>query len=234
MQIDSSILSGFFKKISLDTKIATAKLIGVVDGTSTSLALMDNINVKGWLSEKVFHKFEQVELEIRDTGKFNRLLKSFKGKISINIENNFVKMYNDNKTAFFKRASQINNWTNDVPKIQYDSGIDIPSSFIDEVLNNISTTDAKSVLFEVKDNILVVTAEGDEDNVKEQVIVQYKNAKFRISAEYFRAIFNSLENDKINISFQDLEIYERNPPLKITDKGETYKVEAWVAPFNPE
>ena len=107
MQIDSSILSGFFKKATLDNKIQTSKLITIVDGMQTTLNLIDVMRIRAWLSEKAFHKFEQIEIEIRDNTKFSRMLKSFKGKLTIGIDSNFIKMWNDNKTAFFKRASQI-------------------------------------------------------------------------------------------------------------------------------
>lgn len=234
MQIDSSILSEFFKKITLDNKIPTAKLVGVVDGITTKLKLMDVINVRGWLSEKAFHKFEQIEIEIRNSEKFNHMLKGFKGKLSINVDGNFIKMYNDNKTAFFKRASQIDNYTENVVKVLFDSGINLTSAFIKEILSNISVTEAEYIMFEVLDNVLLVTTVGNEDKVIEQINVNYKNSKFGMSAEYFKTIFTSLENDKINISFQDIELLDKNPPCKITDKGDTYCIEVWCAPFNPE
>lgn len=234
MEANSKVFQEWLNKTTLNNKIPTAKYLSVTDGLFTRLKLMDVMVVKSWLSEKTFYKFSDLNIDVRNTESFNKLIGSFKDKIKIENDNVFIKLSNESKKAFFKRANEIDNYMERDAKIEYDTGFEVNDRFVDEVLVNINNSKADYVEIEIKGNILIVGCIGNEDKIIEECKVNYKDSKFCISAEYFKLIFSCLKNEKVNIALQDLDMCDKNPPIKVTDKKEGYKIEVWCAPYNPE
>ncbi len=235
MEIDSSILGHYFKRVTLDTNIPTAKLTTTPDGMLCRLNMIGHIVTEGVLNKTAFHKFdENLMLDIRDTGRFNKMLGSFKDKLDISVEGVNILMRGVNKTAHFKLASDIENHQEKASETKYDNGMNIPKTFLEEIDKNASNVDADCVELIVKDNVLTGSTAGQEDSVKEEMKVEYKNCKFIIAKDYFKRILDVIDGETVNLSFQDMELYDKNPPLRFVDKTKSDRLSVWVAPFRKD
>ncbi len=235
LEIDAKILSDFVEKVTLKSKIAKTKLLTNSDGMFTRMNMANHIITEGLLNKTTFHKFEEdITLDIRDTLRFGKILKSFKDKLNIGIEDVNILMRGVNKTAHFKLASDIDTFRKDPMKLDYDNGFDVPKSFIEEIKTNLTNLETDCVELEVKDKKLTVTTKGQEDTITQEMNVEYKDCKFLMSAEYFKNVMDVIDSGDVNLSFQDMEMYEKNPPLKITEKSKINKFYAWVAPFRKD
>ncbi len=235
-EIDSAILQAFFRKATLDTKMETARLLTNTNGMTTLLAnLPGHVLIESTLKKDAFHKFqENITLDIRDTIRFNRILKSFKDKINVSVKDTFILLSGVNKTAHFKSASEVENFKESGIKLAYDVGVEVPMTFIKELGSNITNVDADCIELEIKDKKLIATTKGQEDTIVEQMPADYKDCKFIISAEYFNQIFNILDSQTVTLSFQNLEVYDEKRPIQIKEKGKTHSLKIWVAPFIKE
>lgn len=240
MEIDANIFETFLKKVTLGGKIATAKFISQEDGLFTRLNLTNHIITEALLNKTAFHSYtvtadtKPEDIDIRDTTKFKNILNSFKDKIKVTIENPFIVLSSVNKTAHFKLASEVDNYHNEESKVEWDNGFDIPMKLIKDIIMNANNLESESILLEVKDNNLIITTEGQEDKIVEEMKVTYKDCIFSIQAEYFSQIFGVIDSENVNLSFQNKELAEKGAPIRILEKSKAHIFKIVVAPFSKD
>ena len=236
IEIDASILKDFISKVTVNNKMSTARFTTTSDGMFTRLIdEPKHIVTEGILNPSAFHKYEEnITLNIRDTTRFSKILGSFKDKINVSVKDIHILLRGVNKTSDYKLGNEIPNHLSEKGKTEWDSGVNIPLSFLKEIKADLGNVDADCVMLEIKDKVLTATIKGQEDLMTNFMNVEYKDCKFVMASSYFNDIITLFDNDNINISFQNLELYDKNPPLQIIEKGKTHKLSVWVAPFRSE
>ena len=236
MEIDPQVFKNILEKGTLKNKLPQIKVIFQPDGILLRHTNPTNVAViKMEANKSAFHKYEEgKELDIRDTSKFDKLLKSFKDKINISTDDTFINIASKTKTASFKLASEIDNVMTEDSKTNWDAGFELPYTFIKEVQEDIGNIGAEHLTLEVKSKKLMIDIPGQEDKIKHEIDVDYKDCKFTIAQTYFKDIFNAMNSEKINLSFQNLDMLKKAPPLRIMEKGKVHKLTVWIAPFSPE
>lgn len=208
MKINNKLFSEFFKKCTLNGRIMTCvirsdgKEINVKTKFGNTTAVLGKLT----LVSEVFN------FPVKDSAKLLKILETFGDKISIEVNDNIMKVFDENREAEIILADESyidNEITKDAP-FTYEGSFDVKSSLLKDSIRNASIVNSKDYLFEVKDNVFYVTI-GDKnfDKMTEKVAVKFADCKSN---------FGEIITDVVAVLDKDLKIFLKNDyPIKIEE-----------------
>lgn len=197
MKISSEILRKYLKEINCFGMINEVKLNFEDNGVSALVMSVDNITmVSNKLSNSDFIKYEKIgAIVIDNLSVFIRILERFKDDIVLKKEENFLKIFNENRECDFVLVSEdFVEGVKKIPEIKYKNILKIDSEIIKESIRNskIMGDVFSTIKFDLKDKTLIIEC-GETTKItdKHKLNEKYENCFVKFSAEFLeKTIFN--------------------------------------------
>ena len=209
MKIDSKMFETFVKKCSLNGTIKT----GIIRGNGQELTMKskstDAIAVYGMLNNVK----DEVCFPIKDNNRLLKILNIFKGTINSEVQNNMLKLFNENDEGEIILADEsfIDNEVKKQPDIPYEGEIKLNAAFFQSAIKNREIVEAENYILEVKDNILsIITGDKNFDKLRKKIKVDHKDCKIELS---------SLFDNIVKVLSGEVTVFlGTDKPIKIIEK----------------
>lgn len=225
MKINSTKLTNFFKKATLNGIIPTCTL--KLDKDVLSVKVRDTTNAAAVMSTlKGLKTEETLIMPLKNTKMFLDILRLFNGDIELRVSGNILSIFDKNRQVDIVLAAE-DFITNNLPKdvvLQYEKSVVIPSDIFKNSLKNLNILKSKSIELMFKDSTLTLST-GDKgfDTIKESLPVVYPECN---------AKFGSLLQDVINVVDEKIELsVKTNYPITLKESTTDLEVTYIIAPI---
>jgi len=233
MKIKTTKLYNFIQKITMNGSINMILLESGEDGIFIKSKSLDNAGVGfGTLNSSAFDDYKSFgEIGLGDVGKLLRMLKTITSeKTDIQIQGNHFVINGADGDVWglpIMEKAFVDNYLEEIPKINFDDGVNIKSSIFKKSLVNKSIVNSSFINVQVKDNFLSINTNNEQSEygiVKEEC--KYNDFK-SVFGEVMDATISVLGN-KVNMSCKD------NYPIRFVEQTSDYSVSLVIAPIDNE
>jgi len=239
MKIEVEKLYNFLNKVTLNGSIPSATIKTTNKGMYVSLVNIDNsCMVKGLLLKKSFENYEEgLNITLGNTTNVSsiklllKILKSFTGKINLNVKDNNLIIDNDKKIVNLNLTDEefINNNFNKELKLEFDKGFVLKKTIINQITKNINilniASDVPSIKLKIQDNNLFIKSTIDLIEINEKEKIEYIDCEVSFDGKKFNEVLNIFDED-IEIS-----IINKEKPVKIKEINEYMFINVILAPI---
>lgn len=219
-----STLNGKFDSVVLNFKSEGVNIHSKDEDNTTM-----NISFMSSESFQTYKYFEK-PVGVRSSKMLIGVLKSFSGIVNLNITDDLLTIYNENKSASLKTANVMyldkNSFTA-APGVfeKFDAGVKINSDIFKNSVKNMSIVSGDEISINIKDKIISIeTGDDKSDRITEKMSCEYKDVKAGFNSELFKSVIDVIPGE-VNLS-----LISDYSPLQLKYETESFRGRILLAP----
>ena len=234
MKIEAKLLKDFVVKATADCTINELVIRTVPEGIKSMMRTPDNTTaIMARLTKNRINTFnpEFGVIAINNTTMFKNILGTFNGIISLDKQENVLRINGEGKYADVLLADESFidvELKKELTNITFDNNFKLPAKIFNNAVTNSTLLKTEKITLEVKDKkFSIMSGEKNSNRITEEENVDFPNTKTVLSAVTF-PVFRLLEGE-VEVFMKD-----ENYALQLINKTEDLTVKTIIAPIQED